>query len=304
MRIAGAFTQGQKPQAVSLVSGQVFYPPAGNYIVSLGAVSAVQVFDPQCLVWRNFVAIPGQFVPFDSDGINWRICNVSGTVNTPNITAAGSGGPNGINPAGAAVTIAAGPTGNNALAYPIVGGALGGGITVTAAGSGFAIAPVIMIDPPPVGGIQATATCTIAAGAIATATIVNAGAGYTATPNIYVLPQYQLNPSVPLPPGSAPPTSIIPPGTVGLPPPPVNYFAPTGVVLVSGGALLNFTSATPLAASSGTLTGIVLYAAGGGYSGVNAWTVTGVGAATAATGTYNAAAIATDTTFLWPAINE
>jgi hypothetical protein len=304
MRIAGAFTQGQKPFAISLVSGQLFYPPAGNYIVSLGAVSAVQVFDPQCLVWRNFLAIPGQYVQFDSDGMNWRICNVSGTVNTPNITAAGSGGPNGIAPSGVAVTIPAGPTGNNALAYGIVGGALGGGVTVTAGGSGFAIPPVIALDAPPIGGIQATATCTITAGAIATVTLVNAGAGYTSTPNIYVLPQVALNPSAAIPPTATPPTTAVPPGTVGLPPPGVHPFSMTGIVPVSGGALLNFTSATPLAASSGTLTGIVLYAAGGGYSGVNAWTVTGVGAATAATGTYNAAAIATDTTFLWTAITS
>jgi hypothetical protein len=76
----------------------------------------------------------------------------------------------------------------------------------------------------------------------------------------------------------------------------------TGIVTVTLGALLNFTSGTPLAASSGTLTGAVLTNQGGGYTGTITPTITGVGAATLST-TLGAAA-ANDTSFLWPAITS
>ena len=303
MRIAGAFTQGQKPFAISLPTGGVFYPPAGNYIASLGAGSTVQMFDPQALVWRNVTPIPSQFVNFDSDGINWRIANITGQVLSVGITAAGTGAPNnGINPVGVALTIPAAGGGNNALGYPIVGGALAGGFTVTAGGSGYLVPPVIVIDPPPVGGIQATATAALTAGAISGVTLVNAGAGYTATPAIYVLPQFQLNPSAPIPPNTTPPTTAVPPGTVGLPPPGLQAFAATGIVPVSGGALINWTSGTPLAASSGTITGVVITYGGGGYSGTVTPTLTGAGTVTL-TSTLGAAG-ATDTSYIWPAISS
>jgi len=304
MRIAGAFTQGQKPIAVSLGQGGLFYPPAGNYIVSLGTATVLQVFDAQALVWRNVTATPSQFVAFDSDGINWRLLNITGTLLALGISAAGTGAPNnGINPAGVALTIPAGTANSNATGYPIIGGALGGGVTVTAAGSGFTCPPVIVIDPPPVGGIQATAVATITAGgAINTVTVVNAGAGYSSTPNIFVLPQITLNPSAAIPPNTTPPVTAVPPGTVGLPPPGLNYFAMTGIVPVSGGAILNWTSATPLSASSGTLTGAVLTYGGVGYSGTVTPTITGAGAATL-TSTVGAAA-ANDTSYLFPAITS
>jgi hypothetical protein len=281
----------------------VFYPPAGNYIVSLGTASTLQVWDSQALTWRNTTVIASQFVPFDSDGINWRITNLSGQVLSIGVSAAGTGAPtNGINPAGVALTIPAAGGGNNAQGYPIIGGALAGGITVTAPGSGFLVPPIIVIDPPPVGGIQATAVCTITAGAIATATVVVAGAGYAATPQIWVLPQFQFNPDQPLPPGSAVIPSAVPPGVIGLPPPGAHPFIPTGVVPTSGGAILNWTSGTPLSASSGTVTGVTVTYGGGGYSGTVTPTITGAGAATL--NTTLGAAGANDTSYLWPAITS
>ena len=53
-------------------------------------------------------------------------------------------------------------------------------ITRTAAGSGYATAPTVTIAPPTTpGGVQATATCTITAGAVDSVfTITNPGSGY------------------------------------------------------------------------------------------------------------------------------
>ena len=59
-------------------------------------------------------------------------------------------------------------------------------ITRTAAGSGYTTAPTVTIAPPTTpGGVQATATCTITAGAVdATFTITNAGSGYLEQPAV------------------------------------------------------------------------------------------------------------------------
>jgi hypothetical protein len=46
----------------------------------------------------------------------------------------------------------------------------------------------LLIDPPPPGGVPATAVCTLTAGAIGAVTVTNQGAGYRAAPNVKVVP--------------------------------------------------------------------------------------------------------------------
>jgi len=139
-------------------------------------------------------------------------------------------------------------------------------------------APLILTDPPPPGGVQATAYATLTSGGgIASITMDNAGAGYTFSPTFYILPQpagYQgstiggaaadLWPA----PGLVHPNNL-PQGSIYQP----NQSAGTGALLTSN----------PLT-GSGTITALGLINAGSGYvTTAPAVTITGAGAATATT---------------------
>src|SRR6516162_11639320 len=261
MRIGGAFQFGQGNVPVGLAGGEQWYLPPGNFYINLGNVTLLQVFDGINYVWRN-VGYPGGNIQVTSaDGSNFRLVNMSGCIAGVSITNAGSGATvNGIGAAVNGVTIgfgAAPANGIAAQAYAITGGKLSG-LTIAAGGSGFVFPPVLLIDPPPSGGIQATATCTISAGAINAVTLQNAGAGYAAVPNAYVVPQYLLPPQAGPPVQAIPPASVIPPGNIAplsgslssQPPflPGVQWPA------VVGGAAITVNGLT----GSGTLTGAVM----------------------------------------------
>src|SRR6516162_4481665 len=161
MRIGGAFQFGQGNVPVGLAGGEVFYAPPGNFYCNLGNVTLLQVFDGINNIWRN-IGYPGGNVQVVScDGSNYRLVNMSGNIAAVNITNAGSGATvNGIGAAVNGVTIGFGAAPANGIvaqAYAIVGGKLSG-LTIAAGGSGFVFPPVLVIDPPPLGGIQATAT--------------------------------------------------------------------------------------------------------------------------------------------------
>jgi hypothetical protein len=80
-----------------------------------------------------------------------------------------------------AINLAAGSSGVN-----ISNGGTVTAITRTAGGSGYATAPTVAISAPTTaGGVQATATCTVTAGAVNTTfTITNAGSGYIEQPTV------------------------------------------------------------------------------------------------------------------------
>jgi len=279
MRIGGAFQFGGQSIPIGLFGGQEYYIPPGNFYLQLGGQTVLQVYDPNNDIWRN-VGFPGGNLQVASvDGFNYRLVNMSGVVAALQITNAGSGGTNGIGTAATGTTIGFGAAPSNGIAaqaYPIVGGALASP-TITAGGSGFVFPPVIMIDPPANGGIQATATCTISGGAINAVTLRNAGAGYTAPPNYYVVPQYLLPPQAGVPVQAAAPLNVIPPGNIAplsgalssQPPffPNVQWPGVTGGALITSGALTG----------SGTLTGAVVTQYGVGYSGTTIPSVTFAG---------------------------
>lgn len=277
MRLGGPFPfnfSGSFP--VVLAGGQVLYLPAGNFLGTLGSQTCLQWFDPVAYAWRN-VAPNAETFQISCDGYNWRLINLSGVVQGATITAAGSGGTNGIGPTqtGSTVTFAAGSanTGGQATGYAIVGGSLPA-LSVFQAGSGFLAPPLILIDPPPLGGIQATATCALnTAGAIASATLTNVGAGYISLPNVYVIPQFAQYPGLPtLPytlPSSGPVQPNVPPGLIANQPPgPFCAQGQSPAFPATAGALINFGAG--VLGGSGTLTGVVVSTNGYGYTAVPA----------------------------------
>lgn len=164
---------------ISLAAGQTELVPAGQWHVQLGPYSFLQVKDPVTGTWRTLGTSVHDVKAILSDGQNFRIANLTGCAVGAFITNVGSG-----YTSTPTVTASAGASSWRA----IVGGAINSTVTITTAGAGFTYAPLLLIDPPPPGGVQATAICTISGGAINAVTVINQGAGYTSVPNITILP--------------------------------------------------------------------------------------------------------------------
>lgn len=265
---------------VELASGGVFYPPSGTYIYNLDANTILQYFDGQAQAWETLSnASTGGYL--SADGFNYRFLNTTGTVTAMAVTAAGSGMTNGIGATatGVAASIAASGTtgGARATAYVIIGGSVQAP-TITQAGSGFVVPPLVVIDPPPAGGIQATAIAALSAtGTIASITMENVGGGYASvgTPNFWLIPQnglYAGGMQGNLGPGTSPPPGLVYP---------TNAVAGNQNTSATGAQL---TSAA--LTGSGTMTGIVSVNSGGGYTaGSPAVTFTGSAGSPTATAT-------------------
>lgn len=181
----GANIPGGIPQYANQAAGPISLPagaseliPAGQFMVQPGPYSFLQAKDPVTGTWCTLGTATHGARTILSDGQNFRIANLSGCAVGAFITNVGSGYTS-------APTVSASAGASTWQA--IVGGAINSTVTITAAGSGYTYAPILLIDPPPAGGVQATATCTISGGAINAVTVVNQGAGYTTAPNITVL---------------------------------------------------------------------------------------------------------------------
>jgi hypothetical protein len=248
---------------ITLNSGASFYFPSGNYIVSTDANTVIEVWDPVETTWRTWITTNNSESVY-CDGYNFRARNISGSLNATSITGAGSGMVNGIGPlaTGVSLSVSGGTqtTGNPVPSlYAIIGGSVASP-TITRAGSGFTTPPLIVIDPPPTGGIQAAAVASLTAGGgIAAITMINAGAGYITSPNFWIIPQpsyYQGGP--PGGPNSGLAAAPIVPG--GLVDPANAVPGNQNTDSVNGAKL------TPAALTgSGTLTGIGVINNGGGY---------------------------------------
>jgi hypothetical protein len=283
-RIGGVFPLPLQAPAngdgvIVLPSGGVYMLPPGNFIVTQGIQTNLQWFDPNGLVWRT--TQPSDALNWiSSDGTNFRLVNMSGVAVGASVTAAGSGGTNGIGftATGAAVTFGAPAVGGalaTATGYAIVGGSVAAP-TITQGGSGFLMPPLLIADPPPVGGIQATAVGAISsAGVLSTVTMVNVGAGYASTPNWYVIPQppnYQGGPTAGVAANAFPPPGLVYPTNL-----------PGGSSFTANSSLNGCQLTSVALTGSGTLTGIGIMNYGFGYTGttIPVVTVTGVGSATA-----------------------
>jgi hypothetical protein len=195
----GQKTLANPSTAITLQSGMYSVLPSGQYMVQLGRYSVIQYYDPVSLTWRNFNtaynSIPFFFV---SDGYNYRIINLSGTVVGGVVTNAGTANTakNGFWAAGsssvtgATCTVAApanAPTLTAAMNV-IVGGAVSTTVTVTAGGSGYVIPPIVTFAPPAPGGLLATGYAVLTAGVVTSVVVTNQGAGYVAAPTVTVTP--------------------------------------------------------------------------------------------------------------------
>lgn len=274
-RIGGAFPYplaqlAEGTARISLGSGGVWYPPAGEYIITLDANSQIERWDPTEQVWATIdSAGAGNGDYISADGYNIRVHNITGVVSGNTLTA-GSGMTNGIGAVATGVSV--GYAASNTTGYPTATGfvVIGGSVqapTVTQGGSGFLVPPAIVIDPPPQGGTQASAIAVMtAAGSsgIASITMVNVGNGYATTPNFYVIPQpalYQGGVS-----GSFAAGAVPSPGLV----------FPTNAVPGNQNTSATGAQLTPAALTgSGTLLAIKMVNSGGGYTGAPAVTFTG-----------------------------
>jgi hypothetical protein len=288
---------------ITLGSGGVFILPANQYLVILDANSVLQYWDPQAGVWQTLY---GHSTAGDvtSDGANYRILNDSGTLAPPVLATNNSSGyTNGIGPVatGATVGVPASPTASmTGSAYVIVGGVVGTP-TVTQSGSGFTSPPLVVIDPPPVGGIQAVAHANLTAGGgIASITVDQGGAGYVTSPNFWLIPQSAYYTGAPSAGGGIAAAPYPPGGLIN----PLNALTQNQSNIVGGtaGALI-----TPVALTgTGVIQAVRIVNSGGLYVGAQTLTIVG-GGGTIGTTTVTSTppgAVAVATVVLAPRINQ
>ena len=224
------------PQTVNLQSGAIWYAPNGNFMLKLGPQSILQWFDVNSGLWRTTDSGPSTHpIPISSDGTNFRVMNISGTISGINITNAGTLYKTGDTIAFGAP--AAGTPSRTAKGTIIVGGSLT--YTVTSGGTGYSN-PMFIIQPPQLcGGVLGAslpayiASCTLTSGVISSPTGGFAGAGYGTAPTVTVVDA-----------------------------------VPAGVTPGSGAVI------TAAVAGAGTVTGCVMTDNGAGYDGTHIPTVT------------------------------
>lgn len=287
MRFGGAYPFSKTSIPIHLFSGHTWPIAPGNFDVTLGRVTLVQTFDKDNYVWRTLAGPGSKFPIMNSDGFNYRLINFSGVVTGAAITVAGSAGTNGIGPTqtGGSISFGAAPSsGRAATGYIIVGGAINTTVTVTTAGSGYLVPPLVQFDPPPQGGIRATGYAVLSAGTVDSIVVTNAGAGYTSVPNAFVIPQW----------GSYAGSNLLDPAGNTVATAPALYGATrtsipatiqditSPVVGAGSGAVLTVNATL---ASSGALTGIVITDYGSNYIGSGIPTITFTGGPTSAAAT-------------------
>lgn len=162
----------------TLAAGQTRVLPAGLLAVHLGQYSFIQIYDPVSQLWK-FAQRPTNEVAYvASDGVNFRVANLSGCPVGAVVTTAGSG-----YTTAPTVTASAG----GSLWTAIIGGLVNTSQTVASAGSGYTIPPRLVISAPPPGGIPATGHTTLSSGTVNAIVIDNQGAGYTSAPTAYFI---------------------------------------------------------------------------------------------------------------------
>jgi len=164
---------------VALGSGNTEVVPSGQWLVTTGLYTFVQFKDPITGIWRSLGQTPNINRFVNSDGVNVRLANLSGCALGAHITNVGS-----AYTSAPTVTASAGSSAWTA----IVGGAINSTITITTAGAGYSHKPILLIEPPPAGGVQATAVAAVTGGAISSVTVIDQGAGYTTAPGVTIVP--------------------------------------------------------------------------------------------------------------------
>lgn len=184
--VAQQLTSLANQNRVSLPAGGDVIVPPGDWLVTQSLYTQMQILDPVTQTWAPYISgIPGNTYHIESDGTNMRVINPTGFPIGVIVNQSGGGFTS------APTITASAPAG--AIFLAIVGGGIGSlqcqSVNTNASGLGYSVAPILCIAPPPTPGVQATATCTVSAGGIATFTIVNPGAGYTSSPTVVAIPQ-------------------------------------------------------------------------------------------------------------------
>jgi hypothetical protein len=268
--------QDPSSNVMTLNSGSTFNIPAGNFMLDLSPNMIIQYLDPVNNIWdlpRS--GMLGRMFQVFSDGYTSRVANLTGCPVVAVVTNAGSGYPT----TGTSVT-ASGSGGSTWQA--VVGGQLSVS-TVSVAGSGYGVPPLLLIPPPPYPGVQATGYPTLVGGSVSAVTLNNVGAGYTSAPTAVIVPS-PFDPNVVA--GNAITQATVVLSTIGsgsvsavLCTNPGNSVsaAPTLTIAGTGGS-----SATATAYLMTTMTGVSVAAAGTGYgAGAVLFTVGGIPTATA-----------------------
>ena len=208
-QLAGLVGPGLNPQTVNLQSGGIWNTPSGDFMLKLGPQSVLQWFDASSGLWRITDSGPSSYpIRVNSDGTNFRVLNISGTIQGVNITNAGTLYKTGDS--FALTAPAAGTPSRTAKGTMIIGGSLT--FAVTAGGTGYSN-PMFIIQPPQLcGGAYGAslpaylASCTLTSGVISSPTGGFAGAGYVTAPTVTVVDA--------VPPGNTPGTGAVITATV------------------------------------------------------------------------------------------
>ena len=171
------------PNSVRLASGATWLVPDGSFVLKLPPQTAVQWQDSNTGLWHILDASWSNHpIPISSDGSNYRVINLSGTILGATITNAGTLYAQATTTLTFAAPVAGGIT---AAATPIIGGSLS--FTVATAGSGYTNPQLIVPPPQLLGGtpglcIPAIAIPVLSAGVFSSITTNFAGAGYITAP--------------------------------------------------------------------------------------------------------------------------
>ena len=194
----------------SLAPGETWLiQPAGWYYIKPGLYTCVQQYDPILETWVGIGgggAYNANDKYFWSDGVNYRLANLTGCVVGALLTNHGSGYTS-------APTVSI--SGQNSIWRAVLGGLINTTIVVTNAGTNYTYPPLIAIAAPPAGGIQATAYATLTSGQVSGITVVNQGGGYSSPPAISIIndPREGVN-NVPLGYGAAAVCTLTGAGTI------------------------------------------------------------------------------------------
>lgn len=260
---------------LALAPGDAIPLPAGDWYIGGGSYCVEQFLDPVNNTW-SFTSTAGwhagpRFVK--SDGFTIRFANLTGCPVGAEVTGGGS--------AYVQSSTTVSPSAGNSTWAPLVGGALSL-TTINNAGSGYGVAPLVLIPAPAgptsnpngVGGIAASAYATIANGTVSGISFTNQGAGYQSAPTAVVLP----NPTDPNINSGITAATV----TLGL----TGAGTLTGVLCTNSGApLASVAGLTLTAAGAGTgatlsaivmqtVTGASVTAGGGGFGAANAMLTT------------------------------
>ena len=255
----------------SLAPGNSIVIPAGQYAVAPGPYSFFQYKDPINQAWRGFNTARTQGGSIWADGQNYRVANLTGCPVAAVVTVGGSGYVQ------SSTTCTANTGGSTWV--PIVGGMVSLS-TISVAGSGYGVAPLLFIAEPPAPGVQATGYCTLTGGSVTGITLTNVGAGYPSAPAAVIVPS-PFDPNLPtLPVQAVAAFTLVGAGSVtavictnnGSPASPTLTIAGAGTLAAATAVVCNTITSGSVAAGGAGFTGGSLSTVGGVTAAVPQWT--------------------------------